>query len=44
MYEIDCDRCGRVGFHPSRIAAESRAETHIDDTDHAVDVTEMGEV
>ena len=44
MYEIECDSCGRVGFHPSRIAAESRAETHIDNTGHTVNVREMTEV
>lgn len=28
MYEIHCEACGRIGFHPSRTAAESRAERH----------------
>lgn len=41
MYEITCENCGRVGFHPSRVAAESRAETHIDDTGHSCAVVEM---
>jgi hypothetical protein len=43
MYEIVCDECGRVGFHPSRVAAESRAETHVDDTGHTARVVEMDE-
>ena len=34
MYEIDCDQCGRVGFHPSRLAAEARANTHNAKTGH----------
>lgn len=41
MYEIVCTNCGKVGFHPSRVAAESRAETHIDDTGHETRVTQM---
>jgi hypothetical protein len=41
MYEITCDDCGRLGFHPSRVAAKSRAETHADDTDHACSVSPM---
>lgn len=41
MYEITCDRCGKVGFHPSRTGAESRAETHIDTTGHRCSVKEM---
>ncbi len=44
MYEIVCADCGRVGFHPSRVAAESRAETHIDDTGHTTEIVEMQEV
>ena len=44
MYEIVCADCGRVGFHPSRVAAESRAETHINNTGHMTDVVEMQEV
>jgi uncharacterized OB-fold protein len=44
MYEIACEECGRIGFHPSRVAAESRAETHIDEQGHEVSVLEMGEV
>jgi hypothetical protein len=38
MYEIACDRCGRVGFHPSRIGAESRAETHSAATGHGCSI------
>jgi uncharacterized OB-fold protein len=41
MYEITCESCGRVGFHPSRVAAESRAETHANDTGHECSVTTM---
>ena len=44
MYEIACEKCGRIGFHPSRVAAESRAETHINETSHSVSVLKMGEV
>jgi hypothetical protein len=44
MYEIMCEDCGKIGFHPSRIAAESRAETHIDDTGHARPIAEMPDV
>ena len=44
MYEITCENCGRVGFHPSRVAAESRAETHQDETGHPVAVVEMTDV
>lgn len=28
MYEINCEECGRIGFHPSRTAAEMKAERH----------------
>lgn len=41
MYEIVCQTCGEVGFHPSRVAAESRAESHAQDTGHECSVTEM---
>lgn len=34
MYEIACDQCGRVGSHPSRLAAEARADTHSQKTGH----------
>jgi hypothetical protein len=42
MYEINCESCGSVGFHPSRIGAEARAERHTERTGHrsAVDVME----
>jgi hypothetical protein len=41
MYEITCESCGKIGFHPSRVAAESRAETHVNESDHDVSVVEM---
>jgi hypothetical protein len=41
MYEIECEECGRIGFHPSRVAAKSRAERHGDETDHGVSVGVM---
>ncbi|WP_256558650.1 hypothetical protein [Natronomonas marina] len=41
MYEISCTECGRIGFHPSRVAAQSRAERHEADTDHGVSVGVM---
>jgi hypothetical protein len=41
MYEIQCETCGEIDFHPSRVAAESRAEGHVDDTGHRVDIVEM---
>jgi len=44
MYEIACEECGKIGFHPSRVAAESRAETHMNEKGHSVSVIEMGEV
>ena len=44
MYEINCEACGSIGFHPSRVAAESRAETHIDDTGHDCSIAEMTDV
>jgi hypothetical protein len=44
MYEIVCEECGKIGFHPSRVAAESRAETHMDEKHHTVSVVEMNEV
>jgi hypothetical protein len=34
MYEIHCDECGRIGIHPSRIGAETKAEHHTDETGH----------
>lgn len=44
MYEIACDRCGDVGFHPSRIGAESRAERHASETGHRCRVEVMESV
>jgi hypothetical protein len=41
MYEIQCETCGMVGFHASRIGAESRAEGHVDETGHDCDVVVM---
>lgn len=41
MYEIVCEDCGKIGFHPSRVAAESRAETHVDDTGHETQIIQM---
>jgi hypothetical protein len=42
MYEINCETCGSIGFHPSRIGAESRAERHAEETGHGptVEATE----
>jgi hypothetical protein len=34
MYDIQCETCGDVGFHPSHTGAESRAEHHSQDTGH----------
>lgn len=44
MYEIDCDECGRVGFHPSRLAAEARASTHNEKTGHDCGIQPMKNV
>lgn len=41
MYGIECETCGDIGFHPSRIGAESRAEHHNDDTGHTCAVEPM---
>lgn len=41
MYEITCEICGEVGFHPSRIGAESRAERHAEDHGHTTEVSAM---
>ncbi len=41
MYEIICDSCGKIGFHPSRVGAEGRADTHIHKTGHVCDVVVM---
>jgi hypothetical protein len=34
MYWINCETCGSIGFHPSRVGAESRAERHSETTSH----------
>ncbi|MFP4626355.1 MAG: hypothetical protein ACLFNI_07155 [Natronomonas sp.] len=44
MYEIYCESCARIGFHPSRVAAESRAETHADETGHNCSIRVMEDV
>lgn len=44
MYEMVCETCGKIGFHPSRVAAESRAETHVKEKGHDVAIVEMGDV
>ena len=44
MYEIECPDCGRVGFHPSRTAAESRAERHTHETGHECKIAPMTDV
>ncbi|WP_436934301.1 hypothetical protein [Halovenus marina] len=41
MYEFNCDVCGRVGFHPSRVAAQTMAKAHIEETGHTVEVVEF---
>lgn len=41
MYEILCAECEKIGFHPSRIGAESRAEGHQDETGHDCRIEEM---
>lgn len=41
MYEIHCEDCGRVGFHPSRVGAEIQASNHIDETGHDCAIREM---
>jgi hypothetical protein len=41
MYEINCDDCGRIGFHPSRVGAQSRADTHTHETKHDCKVLPM---
>lgn len=44
MYEINCDQCGQIGFHPSRIGAESRGESHQKEHGHRCTISEMAEV
>lgn len=41
MYEIVCETCDQIGFHPSRIGAESRAESHTANTRHTCTVEAM---
>ncbi|MFB6172578.1 MAG: hypothetical protein ABEJ23_08585 [Haloarculaceae archaeon] len=41
MYEITCETCGKLGFHPSRVAAESRADRHTRDVGHDCTVRAM---
>ena len=41
MYEVLCDSCGKVGFHPSRVGAEGRAEHHFGETGHNCDIAPM---
>lgn len=41
MYDIQCEDCGQIGFHPSRIGAESRAEHHSHDTGHTCTIEAM---
>jgi hypothetical protein len=38
MYEIQCAECGTIGFHASRVGAESQAERHADETGHDCEV------
>jgi hypothetical protein len=44
MYEINCADCGRIGFHPSQVGALSRADTHVDETEHDCEVVPMDDV
>ncbi len=44
MYEILCADCGRIGIHPSRIGAETKAEHHVDETAHDCTIEAMEEV
>lgn len=41
MYGIRCEKCGDIGFHPSRVGAESRADHHNHETDHDCNVEPM---
>lgn len=43
MYEIICETCGRIGFHPSRVGAENRAESHMDEAGHECSVEVMAD-
>jgi hypothetical protein len=44
MYEFDCETCGRRGVNATRQGAESRAERHVDETDHSCEITTLGGV
>lgn len=41
MYEMICETCGEIGFHASRVGAESRAERHSEETGHVCDIRAM---
>lgn len=41
MYEVNCQNCGRIGFHPSRTGAELKAKNHGEDSGHEVEVDPM---
>lgn len=41
MYEVVCEECGQIDFHPSRTAAESKAERHQDETEHTLSIETM---
>lgn len=41
MYEMICETCGEIGFHASRVGAESRAERHTEETGHVCDIQAM---
>jgi len=43
MYEIRCEVCGRVGFHPSRVGAEIQASSHFDGTGHGGSIQEVSQ-
>lgn len=34
MYQIHCGECGTIDTYPRRVAAESRAEAHVESTGH----------
>lgn len=41
MYEIRCNNCGRVGYHPSRTGAEVHAQSHFEETGHVGSIREV---
>ncbi len=43
MYEITCESCGKIGFHPSREGATSIATFHSEEMDHRCAVAELQE-